>query len=63
MGRHKAKIKFHCPDSDKHTNCPKGYSNWHDWAEIMNKTHKQIRCESCGLFTIWIKLLDDEVKK
>lgn len=55
MGRHKAKIKFNCPEKDKHTKCPEGYSHWHDWAKIMSKTHKQIKCEFCGLYKIWIK--------
>jgi len=55
MGRHKAKIKFICPDRGKHTDCPDGYIHWHEWAEKMNKSHKQIKCEKCGLFSIWIK--------
>ena len=55
MGRHKAKIKSHCPDRDKHTTRPDGYLYWYDWAEIMNKTHNQVQCESCGLFSIWVE--------
>lgn len=38
-----------------HTPAPVGYLAWHNWAETMNKTHKQVRCMGCGLFKIWIK--------
>lgn len=30
------------------------YLHWHSWAETMSKTHAQIRCPQCGLFTIWL---------
>jgi len=55
MGRHKVKIERACPERDKHTICPEGYSHWQDWAEIMSKTHNQIKCKSCGLFAVWVK--------
>lgn len=42
-----------CPDIEKHTACPSGYLAWHEWAEKMSKTHKQKRCPTCGLWTIW----------
>jgi len=48
-------IKFHCPDKEKHTECPKAYLSWHEWAKTMGRTHKQIKCDSCNLYTIWIK--------
>lgn len=38
-----------------HTPCPEGYIAWHEWAEKKSKTHKQVKCEGCGLFKIWIK--------
>lgn len=55
MGRHKVKIERVCPKRDKHAICPEGYSNRHDWAKTMNKTHKQIKCDGCGLFAIWVE--------
>lgn len=42
-----------CPDAAKHTPCPKNYIQWHFWADRMSKTHKQVRCATCGLWTIW----------
>ena len=44
-----AKIK--CAD---HTPCPELYMQWHDWAEEMTVTHKQVTCPDCGLFKIWV---------
>lgn len=35
-------------------NQPEGYLQWHSWAARMSKTHRQIRCEGCGLFQIWV---------
>lgn len=55
MGRHKSKIKPPCLNRDKHTPSPDGYLHWQDWADEMSKTHKQIKCKSCGLFAIWVK--------
>ena len=46
-----------CPDADRHTPCaldPSDYRGWHAWAEHMSKTHRQVRCPGCGLFTVWI---------
>lgn len=42
-----------CPQQDKHTPCPSGYVEWHDWAAKMSETHKQVRCSGCGLYAIW----------
>ena len=39
----------------KHTPCPSGYVEWHEWAEKKSKTHKQKRCAGCGLYSIWVK--------
>ena len=41
-----------------HTPCPKEYLQWHEWAEEMEKTHRQIRCPHCGLWTIWVSKAD-----
>lgn len=46
-----------CPDFQHHTLCPiadHDYIGWHAWAKEMSKTHRQIRCTGCGLYTIWI---------
>jgi hypothetical protein len=32
---------------------PNGYLAWHEWAEEMSKTHKQVKCEGCGRYSIW----------
>lgn len=39
----------------KHTPSPSGYIQWHCWAEIKSKTHRQIKCDECGLYKIWVK--------
>jgi len=44
-----------CPDKKQHTSCPNGYVAWFEWSYQMSKTHKQIRCKTCNLFTIWVK--------
>ena len=46
-----------CPDRAKHTPCPEDYTLWHEWAEEKGKTHRQIRCAGCNLFTIWVPKL------
>jgi hypothetical protein len=46
-----------CPDQDKHTPCPEDYILWHEWAAEKGKTHRQIRCAGCNLFTIWVPKL------
>lgn len=37
----------------KHTPAPKGYLQWHAWAEKKAKTHVQEKCPYCGLWAIW----------
>lgn len=41
------------PYCEDHTPCPEGYIQWHAWAEEMGKTHKQRKCQGCGLYAIW----------
>lgn len=41
-----------CPDRDKHSPQPEGYLQWHAWADKMKRTHRQIRCPTCGLYAI-----------
>ena len=43
-----------CPEVRKHTECPKGYLQWHAWAEHKSKTHVSSKCPCCGLYTIWV---------
>jgi hypothetical protein len=42
-----------CPDSARHTPCPEGYLQWHEWAEKMLRTHVQVKCPTCGMYAIW----------
>lgn len=44
-------VTYTCED---HTYGPTGYLAWHEWAEKMSKTHRQLRCSGCGLWMIWI---------
>lgn len=37
-----------------HTPAPKGYLQWHEWAEKMAKTHRQVKCACCGLWANWV---------
>ena len=46
-----------CPRrSELHTPAPRGYLQWHQWADHKSKTHKQERCPECGLWAIWVPL-------
>jgi hypothetical protein len=47
-------LRDECPAHAKHTECPEGYLQWHAWAKRMSRTHRQIKCERCGLYAIWI---------
>lgn len=29
------------------------YLQWHEWADVKSKTHRQVACPMCGLFVIW----------
>jgi len=33
---------------------PIGYLNWHEWAEEMSKTYRQVECPGCGRYTLWV---------
>lgn len=37
-----------------HTPHPIGYIAYANWADRMAKTHRQIPCESCGLWAVWV---------
>ena len=42
-----------CPKKSKHSKVPEGYVSWHEWAKKKSKTHKNVICDGCGLWTIW----------
>jgi len=44
-----------CPRKAKHTPCPEGYIEWHEWAEKKSKTHEQKLCAGCGTYSIWVR--------
>lgn len=39
---------------DQHTPCPDEYMARSYWMERMHRTHRQIKCDGCGLYMIWI---------
>ena len=44
-----------CPNAAEHTPAPADYLGWFSWAERMNRTHDQRRCEGCGRWAIWYR--------
>jgi hypothetical protein len=44
-----------CPNRQNHTPSPVAYLGWHEWAAVKSRTHRQIRCDGCRLFVIWVK--------
>lgn len=42
-----------CPNAVQHTPHPVGYVAHSDWADQMLKTHRQKRCDGCGILNIW----------
>lgn len=42
-----------CPNIEDHTPAPEGYIQWHAWAEMMGRNHKQRKCDGCGKYAIW----------
>ncbi len=42
-----------CPNATAHEPQPTGYVAWHQWAGRMAQTHKQRKCDGCGLHNIW----------
>ena len=56
-GRQPMTGKFSCAE---HTYGPDNYFGWHEWATNMQKTHRQVQCDECTLWHIWLpKRLDD----
>jgi len=50
-----------CPNFERHTLGPEGYTEWFQWADRMRQTHKQVRCRGCGLYSIWVPREPGEV--
>lgn len=48
-----------CPNGTEHTPQPRGYLEWHEWAEEKSKTHLQEKCPGCGLYEIWVPREDN----
>lgn len=44
-----------CLDANKHTQHPVDYLAHHAWMGRKQKTYKQIKCETCGRWAIWVK--------
>lgn len=40
-------------ECEPHTESPRGYLAWDEWAERMGQTHVQRQCKGCGLWAIW----------
>lgn len=48
----------------RHTPVPTLYHAWYEWCELACKTHEQIRCPRCGLWSIWLpKAIAREINK
>lgn len=54
MERIRNACKHHTPDQ------PTGYIAWFGWAQRMSKTHRQIKCEGCGLYQVWVPKIKRE---
>ena len=44
-----------CANRKAHTEGPEGYLQWFGWVEKKVKTHKQVECDGCGRYLIWVK--------
>lgn len=40
-------------ECEPHTPNPRGYLQWHAWAERMAATHVPRQCTGCGLWAVW----------
>ncbi len=50
------------PDEcEPHTDGPRGYMQWHAWADEMGRTHMQRQCKGCGLWAIWEPSVDERL--
>lgn len=49
-----------CPNAANHTKSPLGYLAWHEWAEKMSRRYKQVVCDGCGRYSIWVARDEDE---
>lgn len=56
MSKHKKResLESLCPNLIEHTETPKGYVSFMDWAEEHHKRgYRQKKCDGCGLYAIW----------
>lgn len=50
-----------CPDAALHTPHPSGYIAHANWADRMKKTHRQVRCQTCGFWAVWVSKADGTI--
>jgi hypothetical protein len=50
-GTEKIATVLACPREAEHCYGPRGYVDWHDWADRRRKTHRQKQCE-CGYWLL-----------
>lgn len=43
-----------CPNRAEHADAPWGYLEWHEWARVKKKTHRQVRCDGCGRYLVLV---------
>ena len=46
----------------RHTPCPAGYLEWHDWAEKKEVRNYQTRCKVCGAWAVWKRKVTEPEK-
>ena len=51
-----------CPNVGNHEPHPLGYTDFHEWARVKNRTHKNSACPGCGLYTIWTERIKKPVR-
>jgi len=46
-------VPLHPEECEPHTEAPRGYLAWQEWAQRMDRTHNARQCRGCGLWVIW----------
>lgn len=49
---------FNC--THHHPDIPSGWANWYPWAKTMQQTHRQVQCDECHGWHIWIPVIENE---